>query len=224
MKAFIGCECSGRLRDLFITKGHEAISCDLKDTESPGPHHKGDMFAYLDSLPDGYFDIGILHPPCTYLAVTANKWLKDQPTRKSGALVGEERRQAQKEAAEFFMRCVELRHKFKKGMAIENPVGIMSSLYRKADQIITPLSFGHKEPKKTCLWLYGLPLIESTHRKERGEYYQMKSGKRMGTWYVMARRTDDNAKSSTERSRTFEGVAEALVTQWTTKDLLTLQL
>lgn len=97
MRVFLGCECSGRLRDLFISAGHEAISCDLKNSETPGPHHKGDMFEFINSYPDFYFDLAILHPPCTYLTVSANKWLKDQPERKSGALVGEARRVAQKD-------------------------------------------------------------------------------------------------------------------------------
>lgn len=222
MRAFIGCECSGRLRDLFILNGHEAMSCDLKDTETPGPHHKGDMFAYLDSVPDGYFDIGILHPPCTYLCVTANKWLKDQPERKTGSLVGLARRVAQKEAIDFFMKCVGLHKKFKQGMVIENPVGIMSTEYRKPDQIVTPLQFGSNEPKKTCFWLYGLPLIESTHKRQIGEYMTMKSGKRLPMWFVKAGQGTDQNEKSTIRSRTFQGMAEAMVNQWTTKQLLTL--
>lgn len=222
MRIALLCECSGRLRDLFIKEGHEAISCDLKESETPGPHHQGDMFDFILSKPDGYFDLGIAHPPCTYLTVTANKWLKDQPERKSGALVGEARRVAQKDGIDLFMRVVGLHKKFKKGFAIENPVGIMSTVYRKPDQIITPLQFGSNEPKKTCLWLYGLPLLESTHKRRKGEYYNFKSGKRMARWYVMARRTDDNDLSSTTRSRTFEGIAAAMVDQWTNKELLTL--
>lgn len=222
MRAFLGCECSGRLRDLFIANGHEAMSCDLKDSETPGPHHKGDMFAYLDSVPDGYFDIGILHPPCTYLSVTANKWLKDQPARKSGALVGNARRVAQKEAIDFFMKCVGLRKKFKKGLVIENPVGIISSVYRKPDQIITPLQFGHSEPKKTCLWIFGLPLLQSTHRTQKGDYHTTKSGKRLPKWYAYADKSQGQENRATIRSRTFEGIANAIVDQWTNKELLTL--
>lgn len=222
MRIFLGCYCSGKLRDLFIAAGHECISCDLKDTETPGPHYIGDMFGYLESFPDGYFDIGILYPPCTYLCVTANKWLKDQPERKTGALVGEARRIAQKEAEQFFMRCVGLHKKFKIGLGIENPVGRMSTVYRKPDQIITPLQFGHNTPKKTCYWLFGLPKIEATHKRQRGEYMTMKSGKRMATWYVEAWHGTDQSKKSTIRSRNFDGIDLAIVDQWTNKRLLTL--
>lgn len=77
MRVALLCECSGTLRDIFIEEGHEAISCDLKESETVGPHHQGDMFDFVLSKPDGYFDLCIAHPPCTYLAVTANKWLKD---------------------------------------------------------------------------------------------------------------------------------------------------
>lgn len=98
----------------------------------------------------------------------------------------------------------------------------MSTIYRKPDQIITPLQFGHKEPKKTCLWLYNLPLLQSTHKRQRGEYMTYKSGKRMPLWFVEARKGVDNETSSTNRSRTFEGIATAIVDQWTNKELLTL--
>lgn len=221
MRIAILCECSGRLRDLFIAAGHEAISCDLKASEVPGPHHQGDMFEFINSFPPGYFDLIIVHPPCTYLAVTGNKWLKDQPPRESGALVGHERRVAQKQAIQFFMSCVGLRKKTKR-LVIENPVGIMSTEFRKPDQIVTPLQFGHKEPKETCFWLFGVQLLESTHRRSRGEYMVMKSGKRLPLWFVNARKGDDNDLSSTIRSRTFEGMAVAMVDQWTNKELLTL--
>lgn len=221
MRIFLGCYRSGKLRDLFIQAGHECISCDLEDTETPGPHHKGDMFEFLDRYRDGYFDLAILYPPCTYLTVTANKWLKDQPERESGALVGEARRIAQKDAETFFMKCVGLRKKFKK-LGIENPVGRMSTAFRPPDQIITPLQFGHKEPKKTCYWLFNLPKIESTHRRQRGEYMTMKSGKRLPLWFVEAGHGNNQKEKSTIRSRNFDGIDKAIVEQWTTKELLTI--
>ena len=97
MRVLIACEYSWTVRDAFIKQGHDAVSCDLLPTDAPGNHYKGDVF---DILNDG-FDLMIAHPPCTYLTVSANKWYKDQPPRKSGTLVGAERRAARIEAFDF---------------------------------------------------------------------------------------------------------------------------
>src|SRR5690606_10959628 len=110
------CEYSGTVRDAFIKKGHDAISCDLLPTDSPGPHYQGDVF---DIINDG-FDLMIGHPPCTYLTVSANKWYKDQPERKSGTLVGQARRDAREEAIEFFMQLYNCNIP---KIALENPIG-----------------------------------------------------------------------------------------------------
>jgi len=206
MKVLIACEFSGVVRDAFTKKGHDAISCDILPSDSPGPHYKGDIF---DIINDG-FDLMIAHPPCTYLTVTANKWLKDQPKRKSGALVGAERRAARQEAIDFFMR---LANASIPKIAIENPVGCISSHWRKPNQIIQPMEYGHKEPKKTCLWLKGLPLLKATHEDIEPEYTITKSGKRMATWYYFA----DNTKGADRakvRSKTFQGIADAMAEQW----------
>ena len=207
MKIIVGCEESGEVRDAFIKLGHDAISRDLKPARNGGPHYQGSIFDidYSD------FDLAIIHPPCTYLCVTANKWLKDQPARKSGALVGAERRQAVKDAHDFFIACWKLPVK---RMCIENPVGVMSSLWRKPDQIIQPWQFGHKEPKKTCLWLRGLPLLKHTKIMEP-EYHVTKSGKRLPKWYAYADKSKGQAHRAEIRSKTFTGIAEAMANQWT---------
>lgn len=208
MKVLIACEYSGTVRDAFIRQGHDAISCDLLPTESPGPHYQGDVF---DIVNDG-FDLMIGHPPCTYLTVTANKWIKDQPKRKSGVLVGKERRGARDEAIKFFLRLCDAPI-WK--IAIENPIGIMSTVYRKPDQIIQPYYFGNEAQKSTCLWLKNLPLLqhlkesdwfgEKTH-VDQGEILYLKSGRTMPKWYANA--------TAHIRSKTFPGIAEAMAEQW----------
>lgn len=206
MKILLGCEESGTVRDAFLKLGHDAISCDLKPARNGGPHYQGSIF---DIAHDG-FDMAIIHPPCTYLCVTANKWLKDQPPRKSGALVGAERRQARDEAYEFFMAMWNLPIG---KLCLENPVGIISSLWRKPDQIIQPYQFGHPEPKKTCLWLRGLPLLTPTDIVEP-EYHTTESGKKVPKWFFYADKSKGQAHRAEIRSKTFPGVAQAMADQW----------
>ena len=209
MNILIGCEESGTVRDAFAALGHNAISCDLKPCRTGGQHIQGSIF---DIDFDYYqFDLAIIHPPCTYLCVTASRWLKDQPERKSGALVGASRRAAQKEAAKFFMRCWNLPIK---KLGLENPVGIMSSVWRKPDQIIQPFEFGHPEPKKTCLWLRNLPLLKPT-KIVAPEYHKTQSGKNVPKWFFFADRSKGQAHRAEIRSKTFPGIAEAMANQWT---------
>ena len=139
MKILIACEFSGTVRDAFIAAGHEALSCDLLPTESPGPHYQGDV---TDILGAGW-DMMIAHPPCTHLAVSGARWFKDKKTEQAEAL----------DFVRLLMNAPIPR------IAIENPVSIISSRIRKPDQIIQPWQFGHGETKKTCLWLKGLPLL-----------------------------------------------------------------
>jgi len=194
MKVLIGCEFSGTVRDAFIDQGHHAVSCDLLPTEKPGPHYLGDVFKAIESES---WDLAIFHPPCTYLTVSANKWMKDQPPRKSGALVGDERREAQKYAIEFFMKlwnCGIPR------IAIENPIGVMSSVFREPDQILQPWMFGHGETKATCIWSRGLPKLVPTNTvrgREQRLHFLPKTDDR---WAI--------------RSKTFPGIAKAMATQW----------
>jgi len=142
MKVLVACEYSGIVREAFIARGHNAWSCDLLDTEIPGPHYKGDV---VDILGNGW-DLMICHPPCTHLAVSGARWFKDK--------------QAEQAAALDFVRLL-LDAPIPR-IALENPVSIISSRIRKPDQIIQPWQFGHGETKATCLWLKGLPKLVPT--------------------------------------------------------------
>jgi len=146
MKVGILCEFSGIVRDAFIKKGHDAISCDLLDTESPGPHIVGDCLAQDWSG----FDLLICHPPCTYLCSSGLHWNK----RVAG-------RSKKTEDALAFVSCLlgmDVPH-----IALENPVGCISTRIRKYDQKIQPWQFGHNASKGTCLWLKGLPPLTHTN-------------------------------------------------------------
>lgn len=145
MKVLIACEYSGRVRDAFLAKGHDAISCDLLPTDSPGPHYQGDVF---DIINDG-FDLLIAHPPCTHLAVSGARHFAAK--KASGV---------QDEALDFVRRLLDTPID---KIALENPVSIISSRIRKPDQIIQPWQFGHGETKATCLWLKNLPLLVPTN-------------------------------------------------------------
>jgi len=142
MKVLVACEFSGMVRDAFIRNGHEAMSCDLLPTESPGPHYQSDIFDVIND----YWDLMIAHPPCTRLCVSGARWFKQYAKE-------------QDEAAEFFMRLMEADIPM---IAVENPIGVMSTRYRKPDQIIQPWEFGHGETKATCLWLKNLPKLIPT--------------------------------------------------------------
>jgi len=186
----VACEYSGRVRDAFLALGHDAMSCDLLDTDVPGPHYKGDVF---DIIGDGW-DLMIAHPPCTDLAVSGAKWFSEK--RADG------RQQA---SIDFFMRLATC------GIpktCIENPVGIMSTIYRKPDQIIQPWQFGHPEQKATCLWLEGLEPLRPTNdvheammklpKKQRERLHYLPPGP--DRWKL--------------RSATFPGIASAMADQW----------
>jgi len=195
-RIIIGCEESQAICKAFRALGHEAYSCDLQPCSGSHPewHFQEDIFEVLKREK---FDLAIFHPPCTYLTISANKWYKDQPPRKSGALVGEARRQAREEAVKFFMALynADCPH-----IAIENPVGIMSTRFRKPDQTIQPWMFGHGETKATCLWLKGLPKLIPTNIVEGREQRMHKLPP-----------TKDRAKL---RSKTYEGIALAFAKQY----------
>jgi site-specific DNA-cytosine methylase len=144
MKVLIACEYSGRVRDAFIARGHDAMSCDLLATDALGPHYQGDVSDVID---DGW-DLMICHPPCTHLAVSGARHFAAK--KASGV---------QDEALEFVRML--LNANIPK-IALENPVSIISSRIRKPDQIIQPWQFGHGETKSTCLWLKGLPPLTPT--------------------------------------------------------------
>ena len=193
MRILVACEYSGIVRDAFIRGGHTAMSCDLLPTDAPGPHYQGDV---LDIITDGW-DMMIAHPPCTYLSVSGMHWttrgLRD-PKLTEDALT-------------FVRRLLDAPID---RIALENPVSIISTRIRKPDQIIQPWWFGHDASKKTCLWLKNLPLLQptdklpgdnKTRRANQTPSGQNKLGPSADRWKL--------------RSATYQGIADAMVTQWT---------
>ena len=193
MKVLIACEFSGTVREAFAAKGHNAWSCDFLPSEISGQHIQGDV---LSILTDGW-DLMIAHPPCTYLTVSGNKWYKDQPPRKSGALVGEKRREARKAAVDFFLKLMSCDIP---KIAIENPIGVLSTLYCKPSQVVQPWQFGHGETKATCLWLRGLQKLKPTCIVSEREQKMHLLPKTADRWKI--------------RSRTYQGIANAMADQW----------
>jgi hypothetical protein len=202
MRVLVACEYSGAVRDAFKSRGHYAMSVDLLPTDVPGEHYQGDV---LDVLDQGW-DLLIAHPPCTYLTLSANAWLKDQPPLKSGKLVGAARRAAVQESVDFFMKFVNAPID---KIAIENPIGVMNRIYRKPDQIIQPWMFGHSESKATCLWLKNLPKLTPTkvlQKPERGYWdNQTPSGQN---------KLAPDKDRWKERSKTYPGIALSFAEQW----------
>lgn len=144
MKVLVACEYSGRVRDAFLARGHDAMSCDLLPTDVPGPHYQGDVF---DIIGDGW-DLMIAHPPCTDLAVSG--------ARHFAAKIADGRQQR---ALDFVRALLDAPIE---RIALENPISVISSKIRKPDQIIQPWQFGHGETKATCLWLKNLPPLVPT--------------------------------------------------------------
>lgn len=182
MRVLVACEFSGRVRDAFINKGHEAVSCDLLDTEIPGPHLKCNV---LDVLNDNW-DLIICHPPCTYLCVSGARWFKNRQIEQVDALN--------------FVNLL-LNAPIEK-LALENPVGIISTKIRKPDQIIQPWQFGEHVNKKTCLWLKNLPKLIPT--KIIDKKYRFNT----------VHEESPSKNRWKNRSRTYYGIAEAMATQW----------
>ena len=140
MKVLVACEFSGIVRDAFIAEGYDAVSCDLIPTEQPGPHIQDDVLRVIERE---QFDMMIAFPPCTHLASSGARWFKDKQKK-------------QREAIEFVLS---LANSNIERIAIENPIGVLSTKWRKPDQIIQPWQFGHGEVKSTCLWLKNLPVL-----------------------------------------------------------------
>ena len=196
MRVLVACEFSGVVRRAFRALGHDAYSCDLMPTEDgDSTHHiKGDV---LRVLSQGW-DLMISHPPCTHLAVSGAKHFHRKEIEQTQAL-------------SFVMALMSAPIP---RIALENPVSIISSRIRKPDQIIQPWQFGHPQPKTTCLWLKGLPLLVPTKIVSKGEYITYPSGKRLPAWYAnLSPKT--RAK---ERSITFSGIADAMAAQWGAED------
>jgi hypothetical protein len=182
MKVLVACEFSGIVRDAFIKRGHDAMSCDLLPTETPGAHYQGDVRDVLDYP----WDLMIAHPPCTHLSVSGARHFSEK--RMDGR---------QQSAVSFFMRLAKADIP---RIAIENPVCIMSTLWRKPDQTIQPWEFGHGETKATCLWLKSLPPLQPT---------DIVPGREARVWKMTP-----SADRGKLRSRTFQGVADAMAGQW----------
>jgi hypothetical protein len=185
MRILVACEESAVVRDELIKRGHEVLSCDLLPSRKPGPHYEGDLFDVIHYP----WDMALFFTPCTDLAVSGAKHFEVKK------LDGR-----QYASVSFFMRCVKESAHIPK-TAFENPIGILSSLYRKPDQIIQPWQFGHGETKATCLWLKGLPKLVPTEIVE---------GREQRIWKMPP--SEHRAK---ERSKTFEGIAKAMADQWT---------
>lgn len=180
MRVLVACEYSGVVRDAFAKRGHYAMSCDLLETEKPGPHYQGDVRDVLD----WGWDMMICHPPCTHLAVSGARWFKDKQAEQA-------------EALEFVRLLLDAPIP---RIALENPVSIISSRIRKPDQTIQPWQFGHGETKATCLWLKNLPKLRPTNIVEGREARVHKMPPGPNRWK--------------ERSRTFQGIADAMADQW----------
>jgi hypothetical protein len=192
MKILVACEYSGAVRDAFRALGHDAISCDLLPSVAPGPHHQGDVLPLLEQK----WDMVISFPPCTDLACSGAKHFAAK--RADGR---------QQRSIEFFMRFADAPQN---RLAIENPVGIMSSVWRKPDQIIQPWQFGHEATKTTCLWLKNLPALTPTAIVCKGARHITSGGKSLPAWYNLPP-SPDRWKI---RSATFPGIAAAMATQW----------
>lgn len=182
MRVLVGCEYSGRVREAFRRRGHDAWSCDLLPAEDGSRFHvQGDLLALLSEA----WDLCIFHPPCTHLAVSGARHFEEK--RKDGR---------QEDALAFVRRLMAVPWPY----ALENPVSIISTLIRPPDQVIHPWQFGHGETKQTCLWLRGVPLLTPT---------RIVAG-RMPRVHLMP----PSADRWKERSRTYEGIADAMGEQW----------
>lgn len=217
MRVLVACEESGRVRDAFIEHGHDAISCDLLPTAQPGPHLVGDI---RDVDLAGY-DLMIAFPPCTDLAVSGARYFEAK--RADG------RQQAALDLVRYLLDApVPL-------IALENPVGVISSEIRRPDQIVQPWQFGHPESKTTCLWLKGLPALEPTHIVDPpfygccgarfpfalGKYGcpNCNGAKKARPVYANQTPSGQNRLGPSptralERARTYQGIAEAMAEQW----------
>lgn len=220
MRVLVACEESQRVCSAFRARGHEAYSCDIIDPSGGHPewHIKGDVlpilngYCFIETMDgqvhqiEGKWDLIIAHPPCTYLTNTGNRWFN---VEKYGDKA-RERLKLREEAVTFFMAFANANCDH---IAIENPIGAMSTRWRKPDQIIQPWWFGDPFEKKTCLWLKGLPLLKKTNEVTPEKRTTYASGKSMPAWYAAAANLPA-AERSRIRSQTFPGFAEAMAEQW----------
>jgi hypothetical protein len=191
MRVLVACEYSGRVRDAFSKLGHDAWSCDLLDTETPGNHYTGSILDILDQE----WDLMVAHPPCTYLSNAGARYLYPQ------GKLNQERLEKGLKAKEFFMALYNANIP---RIAIENPTPSKVYGLPQYSQSIQPYEYGHPFQKRTCLWLKGLPMLVPTQIVE-----ERQSTKIPGNWFNKGGK--DRQK---ERARTFQGIADAMADQW----------
>lgn len=220
IKILVACEESQAVTSELRLLGYQAFSCDIINQSGAHPewHIKHDVIPLLNGNCEFETQDGITHtifgkwdmiigfPPCTYLTVTGNRWFNIEKYGEKAIKRLEDR----KEAINFFMQIANADCD---KIAIENPVGVMSTHWRKPDQIVNPWMFGDPFEKKTCLWLKGLPLLVPTKIVDVPPRVKYKSGKTMPAWYADAINLPKNERSRV-RSKTFPGVAKAMATQW----------
>jgi hypothetical protein len=192
MKVLIACEYSGAVRDAFRARGHNAMSCDLLPSDKPGPHYQGDV---SDIIGDGW-DLMVAHPPCTYLCSSGLHWNKKRPERAA-------KTEEALHFVEFLMNAPVPR------IAIENPIGCISTRVCKPDQTIQPWQFGHPESKATCLWLKRLPALTPTDILPLPE-----SGRWSNQTASGQNKLAPSAIRWKIRSTTYQGIADAMAEQW----------
>ena len=191
MKVLIGCEYSGRVRESFRLRGHDAWSCDLIESDDNSPYHLVENV--LNVIDWNNWDLAIFFPPCTHLATSGARWFKYKV-------------EEQKESLNFIRTLMNVDIP---KIAIENPVGVISSQIRKPDQIVQPYWFGDKARKKTCLWLKNLSLLKPTKIVEpKLKVYS--NGKTFSADYGVG----FNTKHGHRRSITYQGLASAMAEQW----------
>jgi site-specific DNA-cytosine methylase len=205
MKILLACEESQAVTKELRKLGHDAFSCDI--LPSSGGHPEWHLQQDVTDLLKQKWDLIIAFPPCTYLTVTGNRWFNIE--RYGDKAI--KRHADRKEAIDFFMMFANADCE---KIAIENPVGVMSSHWRKPNQIINPYQFGDAFEKKTCLWLKGLPELKPTNIVTPPPRTQFESGKSMPTWYADAWKLPKEERAKL-RSKTFPGIAKAIAEQWT---------
>ena len=210
MRILVACEESQAITKELRRLGHEAYSCDLLPCSGGHPewHYQQDVFEVIDKG----WDMMIAHPPCTYLAVSGARWLYNKDGSKNF-----DRYKKQSEALEFVQRLMDAPID---KIAIENPISVISTHIKKPSQIVQPWMFGDKASKSTCLWLKNLPNLEPTDIVEKGEFIEFVSKKgvkkKQPKWYFDAlKKAKSPAERRTLRSKTFQGMARAMATQWT---------
>jgi len=204
MRILVACEYSGRVRDAFIKRGHDAMSCDTLPTDVDGPHYQGDV---MDILGDGW-DLMVAHPPCTYLTNTSVCWLHAPDDHNPDRLKGRPRWDALESGAAFFKALL---NSGIPRIAVENPIPHKYAVERigaKYTQIVHPWQFGHMERKATCLWLKGLPALQETNNVY-SEMIKLPKREQQRLHYLPP--SQDRWKL---RSTTYQGIADAMADQW----------